>query len=324
MKILNSFESYIDTYNPWKNTYALSRSLLGFSTLLVLLFNSADILFSYSANNVTCENVYIPTAFCFANKYSISFEVIRYLMIFILALVVIGWRPRYTGFFHWYICYSIQTSALTIDGGEQIATVLSFLLIPVTLLDSRQNHWKIKDINYDSFTKKIVLFYLVTIIKIQVFVIYLNAALERLKNKEWAEGTAIYYFFSDPVFGLPDYQLNLLNPLLESNYIVVFTWLVTIFELFLAASIISNIRIKRIALILGIIFHIGIIISIGIVSFGLIMISALIIYLHPIQKNINMNWCSPLFKYISQKGKRNFKRLGGESVKFLTKLFHNI
>lgn len=84
-----------------------------------------------------------------------------------------------------------------------------------------------------------------TIIKIQVFVIYLNAALERLKNKEWAEGTAIYYFFSDPVFGLPDYQLNLLNPLLESNYIVVITWLVTIFELFLAASIVSNIRIKK-------------------------------------------------------------------------------
>lgn len=47
MKILNSLEGYIDTYNPWKNTYALFRSLLGFSTLLVLLFNSTDILFSY-------------------------------------------------------------------------------------------------------------------------------------------------------------------------------------------------------------------------------------------------------------------------------------
>ena len=323
MKILNSLEGYIDTYNPWKNTYALFRSLLGFSTLLVLLFNSTDILFSYSANNVTCENVYIPTAFCFAKEYSINFEIIRYLMIFILTLVVIGWRPRFTGLFHWYICYSIQTLALTIDGGEQIATVLSFLILPVTLLDSRRNHWNIKKNNNESFTKKTVLFYIMTIIKIQVFIIYLNAALERLKNKEWAEGTAIYYFFSDPVFGLPEYQLNLMNPLLESNFIVVITWLVTIFELFLAASIISNIRIKRIALVLGILFHIGIIFSIGIVSFGLIMISALIIYLHPVQQNITMNWCSPLFKYIYVKGKRNFKRIGGESVKFLTKLFHS-
>ncbi|WP_312000488.1 hypothetical protein, partial [Bacillus subtilis] len=25
MKILNSLEGYIDTYNPWKNTYALFR-----------------------------------------------------------------------------------------------------------------------------------------------------------------------------------------------------------------------------------------------------------------------------------------------------------
>ncbi|MFP9072275.1 sporulation-delaying protein SdpB, partial [Enterococcus faecalis] len=87
---------------------------------------------------------------------------------------------------------------------------------------------------------------------------------------------------------LPEYQLNLMNPLLESNFIVVITWLVTIFELFLAASIMSNIRIKRIALVLGILFHIGIIFSIGIVSFGLIMISALIIYLHPVQQNITM------------------------------------
>ncbi|MFH6682314.1 hypothetical protein RI119_04800 [Bacillus amyloliquefaciens] len=68
-------------------------------------------------------------------------EIVKAVCICILILVVIGWRPRLTGFFHWWISYSFQNSAVTLDGGDQVAAVFTLLLLPLTLTDPRKWHW---------------------------------------------------------------------------------------------------------------------------------------------------------------------------------------
>ncbi|WP_203364636.1 sporulation-delaying protein SdpB family protein [Bacillus sp. REN10] len=284
---MNQLKSVISEFNPWTNAYGFFRSLLATATLLTLIFNDTSILLSYTANDTGCPHVKIPSAFCLFDSWGVSLEIVRYLMIILLFIIISGWRPRFTGIIHWYICYSLQTSAITIDGGEQIATVLSFILIFITILDGRKNHFEQLSINPQSLTLKYMTWLCFGFIKFQVFIIYLNASVERLKNKEWADGTAIYYFFSDPIFGIANYQRVFMDPILESSLVIILTWSVTIFEFFLAASILGNRQVKRIALILGILFHIGIMFFIGIVTFGIVMISALLFYLYPVTESVD-------------------------------------
>jgi len=49
-----------------------------------------------------------------------------------------------TGALHWYVAYSFINSATVIDGGDHIASILAFLLLPVTLTDTRKWHWSMK------------------------------------------------------------------------------------------------------------------------------------------------------------------------------------
>lgn len=164
---------------------------------------------------------------------------------------------------------SIQQSFLPVDGGDQISMVITFLLIPITLLDFRFNYFLSK--------KK----------KLNKYIIYINAAIERLRNKEWADGTALYYFFSDSVFGIPEWEYQLTSFIWESNLIILVTWSVTALEFFLAFNIIQNKVTNKIALILGIIFHVFIGLTIGIWTFTIVMIACLILYLHPDMKLFN-------------------------------------
>lgn len=56
-------------------------------------------------------------------------NIIKWLAIVLLIIIASGWRPRFTGIIHWWICYSLQNSALTLDGGEQVSAVITLLLI---------------------------------------------------------------------------------------------------------------------------------------------------------------------------------------------------
>lgn len=302
MKKLNS---YLNNYNPYSNVYGFARSLLALSSLLVLLFNDTTTLLTFTRFNITCDFVTVPTAFCVSNENGIPLEVVRYIFIIILAIIASGWRPRFTGIIHWYIAYSLQSTALTLDGGEQINTVLTFLLIPLTLLDGRKNHFYVLKRNPDLLYTKYISFLFMMTVKFQVFLIYANAAVQRLKNPEWADGTALYYFFTDPVFGLPDYQLSILEPILNSQLIIPITWSVTVFELFLAACIITSFKFKKIGLYLGILFHVGIMLTLGLITFGTVMIAALVLYLVPF--NYTLSFVKP-YKYIRDFLLANFKK----------------
>lgn len=280
---MNSVLNKITQFNLQTTAFGVIRSLLILPTLLLLIFNDTSIMFTYMQFSLSCENFTVPGAFCLVPNSTMHLEILRYSMIAILLLAVSGYFPRYTGILHWYICYSIQSSATTIDGGEQIATVLAFLLIPLTLLDDRKNHFKKTKNNGKRFFSQTISFLFYNLLKLQVCIIYLNAAIGRLKNEEWGDGTAIYYFFGDPIFGIPDWQHFLFSPVLESNLLIIVTWSVTLLELFLAASIFGNKDVKKLALLFGFLLHAGIMFTIGIITFSLVMMSALLFYLLPLE-----------------------------------------
>lgn len=274
-RIIDSFQKY----NPWTNVYGLARSLLAFGTLLTLIFNDSNALFKSVLGSMDCPSCYglsRISIFCLLNETSL--ETARLISIIILLIVISGWRPRLTGVLHWWISFSFFTTSNLLDGGDQVASVLTFLLIPMTLTDSRKFHWNkrknLKDVNIFFLIIANVTFY---VVQLQVAIIYFHAAIGKLAVKEWLDGTALYYFMQDPLFAiLPS---NLLALFKNSFILTTCTWGVVIFELAVFVSFFMPKKDRTVLLYIGIVFHFLIMLIFGLVTFFFSMAAALLLLL---------------------------------------------
>ncbi len=266
--------------NVWGNYLGLSRSSIAFGTFLTLVFNPLAELITGSGPSTDPLGISIFTIL------SQHLTLAKVISLSILALVVIGWRPRYTSVFHWWITYSFASSANIIDGGDHISVILTSLLLPLCLTDSRKWHWQsLENINTTtikfaatSITAQIAIF----IIKIQISFIYLHSAVAKTRVTEWMDGTALYYWFKHPVFGGNDFILPILSPLINNEFISTYlTWFVIIFEFFLFAGIFMDNKLKPFFMALAISFHFLIFLIHGLSSFFFTMSGALILYFAP-------------------------------------------
>jgi antimicrobial peptide system SdpB family protein len=289
-KVCDKLEREILQNPIWTNSYGLSRSILALGTLANFLFNHSSILFrpGVGMEHVPiCRYYNSYSLFCFLND---NLEIARIITILILVVVATGWRPRITGILHWYIMFSYTTSATVLDGGDHITTILAFMLVPITLTDNRKWHWdssRSMTANNSNLLKSLIAKSTVLVIKFQVSLIYLNSAGAKLLVEEWQNGTAVYYWFTHPTFGAPEWLRPLIIPLITNEYAVTaITWLSILFEFFLFAAIIATIRARRVLFILGISFHFLIFMIHGLFSFFLAMSAALILYLSPLTEEI--------------------------------------
>lgn len=193
-----------DERNPWTNVYGLARSIIALSSLLTLLVNHPSLIMkpasgisSYPACKMNLS------LFCLGENNYMMLNLVRWICIAILVLVVIGWRPRITGILHWYVSYSLQSSLIVIDGGEQAAAVMTFLLIPITLTDPRKWHWSGRpdDAEGQRTIGKITAFISYFVIRLQVAVLYFHSTVAKLSQQEWVDGTAVYYFAQEKTIG---------------------------------------------------------------------------------------------------------------------------
>lgn len=271
----------------WTNFLGLGRGLLAIGTLLTLLLNSNNTLFYTGINNeIThlCEISNI-SIFCLLSD---NLDLAKIISISILIIVILGIYPRFTCIPHWWITHSFVSSSTVIDGGDQISSIIALLLIPICLFDKRKWHWSTKFYNHN-FYEKTIAFFFYLLISIQVSVIYFHAAVGKFEVSEWVQGTAVYYWFTHPLFGANSLIEPILEPILKSPFLLTcITWSVMILELFLAFCIFFKLKIRIFALILGLIFHFFIIIIHGLVSFYFAMASSLILYL--IAQNINYDF----------------------------------
>src|SRR5690606_27617785 len=110
----------------------------------------------------------------------------------------------------------------------------------------------------------------------------------KLGVEEWRDGTALYYWVSDPVLGSGPWVSTVVTPLMDVPFIVVIaTWGVIALELLLAAALVASTSARRILLPIGLAFHVAIIFIHGITSFALVMCSVLILYLRSPAETFN-------------------------------------
>lgn len=287
IEALNQFALQLVAGYNWTNVYGIARSLLAIGTLITLLFTDIHVLLQpVNIPNEVPKFLNFPKISLFY-LLDFNFQLAKWIAVSILLIVASGWRPRITGILHWWVSYSFIASAILVDGGDHITSVLTLLLIPICLVDSRKWHWTLHTPAPKTENAKWVVANLIAItsffiIRLQVAFIYFHAGVGKLEVEEWVNGTATYYWFTEPMFGLSSWLAPIITPLLVSPWGVCFiTWGVIVFEILLFLGLTLHSKWRSTLLILGIAFHFGIVLIHGLVSFFFAMSAALLLYLRP-------------------------------------------
>jgi antimicrobial peptide system SdpB family protein len=257
------------------NTIGIARSFLALATLVIIVFNDLESILSSSG--------YRFNFFTVLNLTSAKF-----LSILILLLVIIGWKPRITAIFHFWISFSIFDRMLYPEGGDRIAVIITFLLIPILFSDKRKSHWvnELKTSEESSFLKQcsnIFNHFAFTTVRVQICIIYFFSGISKpFLEETWIQGTAIYYYFSNPNFGYSSWQSGIVELLLNNPYLLLMmTWGAILFEISLAFCLVASKKYYKYFLIAGITLHFLIFLIQGLSTFFLVMTGALFIYLGP-------------------------------------------
>ena len=294
-KINSKINKLVDNF-VWTNTYGFARSFIGLSLLLTLLSNDIFRLMKPFGEINDVHTISTISKISIFYILDTNLLLAKWISIIVLILVIIGWKPRLTGILHWWITFSFSISSFILEGGDQVAEIICLLLIPITLFDHRKFHWQNNvNVKYkESFIRDTFILFTQSVyfmISLQICYIYFNASVGKFISEEWLNGTSIYYWFDNSVFGLSEFWRKLIYPLLENPYLITsVTWGVLVFELLLAASIlIKSPTLRKVLLISGIIFHLSIGVFYGLWSFFLVMTGALILYLGPKKGFIKYN-----------------------------------
>jgi antimicrobial peptide system SdpB family protein len=285
----------VSARRPHTNVYGLARTLLAAGTLGTLLFTDTFDVFRPAVGipiYPNCFGVVRAGLFCLAGQEHL--RVAHWIAVAALLVVASGWRPRLTGLVHWYVAWSLFTSGLLVDGGDQITAVLALLLIPVTLTDTRRWHWKapynsclneVGLLSTERAAAQLIALSSLAVIRVQTAGVYFQAAVSKMRVPEWRDGTAVYYWFTDPWFGFSEPLRSWAVSLLANGLVVAAaTWGAMMLEIFLFAGIIAEHRYRKALLHMGIVFHGVIALIHGLPSFAFGMWAALVLYLHPVDE----------------------------------------
>ncbi|MCE7864022.1 MAG: hypothetical protein DYG99_10830 [Bacteroidetes bacterium CHB5] len=120
--------------------------------------------------------------------------------------------------------------------------------------------------------------YAVLLIRVELALIYFLSGFDKLITEAWRNGAAIFSaanldFFINPVFNIS----------LDKWQLVTIAWAVIVFELAFSVLIWFSVF-RKYLLILGVLFHLGIVVFMGLVDFGLLMIISYTIFF-PLKEN---------------------------------------
>lgn len=279
--------------SPWTNVYGLARTLIALGTLGTLLFTHSSSLFR-PATGVpdfpSCHGLSNISIYCLMPEGQL--ELARWVSVLILIAAASGWRPRWTALPHWWVAFSLQSSAIIPDGGDQIATILTLLILPIALTDRRRWHWsKPEPLEKPSGRPArwpavlLIAWSAMLAVRVQMAGIYLHASVAKLGVAEWVDGTSFYYWIHDPLFGAPAWAAWAIQPLTQQWWgTLAFTWGPLALEFLLALGLIAKRSYRPYLLAGGIALHLSIALLMGLWSFALVMFGGLIIFLRPLEQ----------------------------------------
>jgi antimicrobial peptide system SdpB family protein len=249
------------------------RGTLVLAQLAILVATPYDALMQTlvgSGPGPVCDGVRSASTYCLGR--SLPAGVVTCAMILIFIGVAAGVAPTVMAILHAWVAFSIAASISLPDGGDQAAGVCTILLVAVSFADQRR--WLLSPPQPVAHWRRQVALAGLMAMRVQVAAIYFNAAIAKLFAPDWANGTAEYYVLRDPFFGASGPLAPILQAATSLPAVTVgATWGAVITEIVIGVLILCGVRSRSIALVLCVALHGAIIITMGLWSFGLIMIA---------------------------------------------------
>ncbi|MFE6408651.1 sporulation-delaying protein SdpB family protein [Streptomyces sp. NPDC057837] len=281
---------------PWTNVYGLARTLVALGTAGTLAASSAETLFRPVAtigDYPSCNSTTAASLFCLSPDDYSHLTWLKWLCVAALLVIASGWRPRITALPHAYINYSVFSGIAIADGGDQIALILSTLFVLPALGDRRRWHWE-QPQEQTPETRATRLLALIGIsglitLRLQMVVVYLQAAVAKLPHAEWQDGTAMWYWGSNLDFGPAPWLDTVVGPVITSALgVALMTWLPLVIEGSLVVSPLLPQWLRWWAMGAGLLFHLSIALMMGLWSFALAMAGGIMVLCLPLGSTIRL------------------------------------
>ena len=181
-------------------------------------------------------------------------------------LMMIGWQSRYSTFITWLIWVSLwNRNPLILDGDDALLKIMCFYL----MLSPSGNCWSVDA--YLHKTNQKVGVWPLRLIQFQIALVYFVSGWVKFYSIEWGEGTIMQYVLIHPEYSrwngwlLTDYPL--INKILAG-----LAWFIRDWEL-LFPILLLNIHTRKLSIIIGLLFHTGLLLTMHLRWFPVIMIS---------------------------------------------------
>jgi len=291
--------------SPW---FGLGRTVLAVGQLTLLIFTPTSALMVQVLGRPSapyCDGVKVASLYCSLGSVT-GIEVVRWVMVAVLLVVAIGWRPRWSVLPHAWVAFSINQSIALPDGGDSVAQIMTLLILAGGLLDDRKWHWSWPTEPVSPSARGYG-FAIWTLLRLQLAGIYLNSGIAKFGTESWVAGSAEYFVARDKSFGAS----GIIAPVLlwitgEPWGAAALTWGPIVIECAIAFFIFGGPRMRLLALSGAIVLHAGIIVTMGLWSFGLIMIGTVIVATNLSYRDTLLLVCRP----IQARGRRR----SGESL----------
>jgi antimicrobial peptide system SdpB family protein len=272
-----TFTDSLHAFDPRSTAFAAARSVIATAQVGVLVANPPDVLLPVApgdAAGVHCDGISAISLWCLGSTYGAWPQVVRVLAIVVLVVTAIGYRPRWTCVPHWYVSFSISSALVFANGGDQVAQIVTMLMIPACLGDTRAWQWRTARDPMPAGWRGAAFAAQLALI-LQAAFIYLYTATAKAVVPQWQDGSAMRAIAHHPSYGFPDSLLALADrgPV---PWLMLATWAAPCAEFLVGLLLLAGPRGRRWALVLGTVLHTSILLAMGLASFELIMIGLLI------------------------------------------------
>jgi hypothetical protein len=181
-------------------------------------------------------------------------------------MLMIGWQSRLAATITWLVWVSLwNRNPLLLDGDDAILKLMCFYL----MLSSCGNCWSV-DACLQIKPQQVSVWPL-RLIQFQIALIYFDSGWVKFHSPEWLDGTIMQYVLIHPQYSRWDGWSFIDNPLL-SGVLVALAGFIRWWEL-LFPFLLINAHSRKISLLIGILFHVGLLFTMNLRWFPVIMLS---------------------------------------------------
>jgi uncharacterized membrane protein YphA (DoxX/SURF4 family) len=181
-------------------------------------------------------------------------------------LLMVGWQSRIVAGITWLVWVSLwNRNPLLLDGDDAVLKLMCFYL----MLSPCGNSWSV-DAYLHNKPQQVVVWPL-RLVQFQIALIYFVSGWVKFHSPEWQDGTILQYVLIHPHYSRWDTWTIIGQPVVK-GLLPWLAWFIRGWEL-LFPLLLLNARTRRVSLVVGVMFHLGLLLVMNLRWFAIIMLS---------------------------------------------------